>query len=63
MTLKERGNFSRAIAEIVPTHEIQLPALLDQVEGQAGVAYILIDFEIRIEDGEWALWKKKVPTV
>lgn len=63
MTLKERGNFSRAIAEIVPTHEIQLPALLDQVEGQAGVAYILIDFEIRIEDGEWGLWKKKVPTV
>lgn len=44
LTLKERGNFSRAIAEIVPTHEIQLPALLDQVEGQAGVAYILIDF-------------------
>ena len=37
--------------------------MLDQIEGQAGVPYILIDFEVRIEDGEWALWKKKVPTV
>jgi hypothetical protein len=63
LTLKERGNFSRSIASIVPTHEIQLPAMLDQIEGQAGVPYILIDFEIRIDDGEWVLWKKKVPTV
>jgi dynein heavy chain 1 len=37
--------------------------MLDQIEGQAGVPYILIDFEVRIEDGEWSLWKKKVPTV
>jgi dynein heavy chain 1 len=63
LTLKERGNFSRAISEHIPRHDIQLPAMLDQVEGQAGVAYILIDFEINIEDGEWNLWKKKVPTV
>lgn len=63
LTLKERGNFSRSIADILPTHEIQLPAMLDQIEGQAGVPYILIDFQVRIEDGEWALWKKKVPTV
>ena len=44
MTLKERGNYSRAISEFLPTHEIQLPTQLGQVEGQAGVAYILIDF-------------------
>ena len=40
-----------------------LPAILHQVEGSAGVPYILIDFEIKIEDGEWHLWKKKVPTI
>lgn len=37
--------------------------MLHQVEGSAGVPYILIDFEVRVEDGEWSLWKKKVPTV
>lgn len=62
LTLRERGNFSQSICEIMP-HEIQLPSMLGQVEGQAGVPYILIDFEIRIDDGEWVLWKKKVPTV
>ena len=44
LTLKDRGSFSRSICEFVPTHEISLPAQLNQVEGQAGVAYILIDF-------------------
>lgn len=63
LTLKERGNFSRAICQFLPTHQIDLPSMLDQVEGQAGVPYILIDFEVRIEDGEWSLWKKKVPTI
>ena len=51
LSLKERGNFSRSICEFLPTHDIALPSMLDQVEGQAGVPYILIDFEVRIEDG------------
>jgi dynein heavy chain 1, cytosolic len=37
--------------------------MLNIVEGQTGVPYILIDFEVNIEDGEWVLWKRKVPTV
>jgi hypothetical protein len=44
LTLKERGVFSQAIAAIIPTHEIALPAMLGQIEGSAGVPYILIDF-------------------
>ena len=63
LNLKERGNFSKAISEFLPTHDVPLPSMLGQVEGAAGVAYILIDFEVRIEDGEWGMWKKKVPTV
>ena len=34
----------------MPT-DIELPSTLGQIEGQAGVPYILIDFEVRIEDG------------
>jgi hypothetical protein len=38
----------KKLADVIPTHEIQLPPMLHQVEGSAGVPYILIDFEIRI---------------
>jgi hypothetical protein len=42
---------SKRLTDVIPTHEIQLPSMLHQVEGSAGVPYILIDFEVRIEDG------------
>ena len=48
MTLKEREKFSKRLADVIPTHEIQLPPMLHQVEGSAGVPYILIDYEFRI---------------
>lgn len=48
MTLKEREKFSKKLADVIPTHDVQLPPLLHQIEGSAGVPYILIDFEIRI---------------
>ena len=44
MTLKEREKLSKLLADIIPTHEVDLPAVLHQVEGSAGVPYILIDF-------------------
>lgn len=31
LTLRERGKFSEAIAEIIPTHEVELPSMLGQV--------------------------------
>jgi hypothetical protein len=43
MTLSRRGDYSRAIASIVP-RDLQLPAQLGSIEGAAGVPYILIDF-------------------
>jgi len=62
MTLLRRGDYSKAIAAIIP-RDVSLPPQLGAVEGAAGVPYILIDFEVKIEDGEWSLWKKKVPTI
>lgn len=62
MTLAKRGDYSKAISAIIP-RDVQLPPQLGVVEGAAGIPYILIDFQVRIDDGEWALWKKKVPTV
>ena len=51
MTLKEREKLSKKLAEVINTHDVPLPPVLHQVEGSAGVPYILIDFEVRIEDG------------
>jgi dynein heavy chain 1 len=62
-TLARRGEFSKKLAEIMPTHDIPLPPMLGQIEGITGTPYIFIDYEVRIEDGEWSLWKKKVPTI
>ena len=31
LTLRERGNFSEAITDIMPTHDIELPSMLGQV--------------------------------
>ena len=62
MTLSKRGDYSKMLASVCP-REIQLPAQLGSVEGAAGVPYILIDFRVNIESGEWTLWKKDVPTV
>ncbi len=63
MTLQQRGVFSNELANIIPSHEIAPPQMLGQVEGSAGVPYIFIDFEVQIENGEWSLWKKKVPQI
>lgn len=62
MTLAKRGEYSKLLADVCP-REIQLPSQLGSVEGSAGVPYILIDFRILIETGEWSLWKKDVPTI
>lgn len=43
-TLMNRGEFSKKLADIIPTHEIPLPSMLGQVEGIAGVPYIFIDY-------------------
>lgn len=50
-TLMNRGEFSRKLTDIIPTHEIPLPPMLGQVEGMTGTPYIFIDYEVRIEDG------------
>ena len=63
MTLKERENLSKRLADIINTHDVSLPATLHQVEGSAGIPYILINFDIKIEDGEWHLCKRKVRTI
>lgn len=62
MTLARRGEYSKALASIVP-RDLSLPSQLGLIEGAAGVPYILIDFEVKIDDGEWSLWKKRVPTI
>lgn len=51
MKLALRAEFSRKIATFC---DIELPPLEN---------YSLIDYEVKIEDGEWSLWKKKVPLV
>ncbi|EAR94592.2 dynein heavy chain, cytoplasmic protein (macronuclear) [Tetrahymena thermophila SB210] len=53
MTLYQRQKFGENIAKFSP---VDLPPV---GAGQESI----IDFEVRIEDGEWYAWKKKVPQV
>lgn len=51
MKLALRAEFSKKISSFC---DIDLPSLEN---------YSLIDYEVRVADGEWSLWKKKVPLV
>ena len=51
MNLQTRTNFGNRLSEFT---SVSLPSIAQ---------YPLIDFEIRIEDQEWHLWKKKVPSI
>ena len=52
MKLALRAEFGRKLAAEVS--DIEMPSL---------ETYSLIDYEARAEDGDWYLWKKKVPTL
>jgi dynein heavy chain 1 len=51
MNLQTRTNFGNRLSEFT---SVSLPSITQ---------YPLIDYEIRIEDQEWHLWKKKVPSI
>lgn len=58
LKLFERANYSKKIEIMVDNCAIDgigLPRDLTE--------YCLIDYECKIEDGEWNLWKNKVPTI
>ena len=57
LKLFDRGTYSSALAEIVIASGLSDFDLPDLSE------YILIDYEVKIEDGSWHLWKEKVPTI
>jgi len=51
MNLQTRTKFGNRLGEFT---NVPLPSTTQ---------YPLIDYEIRIEDQEWHLWKKKVPVI
>ena len=51
MNLQTRTNFGNKLAEFT---SVPMPST---------VQYPLLDYEVRLEDQEWHLWKKKVATV
>jgi len=58
LKLFERANYSKKIEIMIDNSNIEglgLPKDLTE--------YCLIDYECKIDDGEWNLWKNKVPTV
>jgi len=53
MRLALRSEFSKRLESLVGS-TMDLPSL---------DVYCLIDYEVKIEDGSWGLYKKKVPNV
>lgn len=51
MKLALRAEFSKKISSFC---DVELPSLEN---------FSLIDYEVRVSDGEWSLWRKKVPIV
>ena len=51
MKLALRAEFSKKIASFC---DVELPSLDN---------FSLIDYEVRVSDGEWSLWRKKVPVI
>ena len=52
MKLALRAEFCRKISKFCDV--VQLP----NIESNS-----IIDYEVKMDDGEWSLWKKKVPEV
>jgi dynein heavy chain 1 len=58
LKLFERANYSKKIEILIDNSNIEGLGLPKDL-----IEYCLIDYECRIDDGEWNLWKNKVPTV
>lgn len=60
LKLYERANYSKKLQIMIENSNIQYLELTNELNSHQ---YCLIDYECNIENGEWNLWKNKVPTI
>lgn len=61
LSISQRSVLSKRL-KLIFDKFVDLPPLLGTSDGPSSEIQ-LADFEVRLDDAEWSLWKKKVPTV